>query len=116
MYVIGYNDECKSNDVVQFLNNNGFSVECVYNVQDETTLSSALSAIKSSNNRDCLDLLTGAAEIIKKYKPRMAISIYHKLTDYYDLILHVKELVPEYQFQIRHHSTDFQETVLYAYT
>lgn len=82
---------------------------------DEVLTGERVTFIKTDVEGYELDLLMGAQEIIKKHKPSMAISIYHKLTDYYELALYIKQLAPEYKFKIRHHSTNFEETVLYAY-
>ena len=62
-----------------------------------------------------MDMLRGAERIIREHKPCLAISLYHKLTDYYEIPLYIKSLVPEYKMKVRHHSTDFPETVLYCY-
>lgn len=61
-----------------------------------------------------LEALEGAKHIIAKYKPKLAISLYHKAEDLYVLPLWVKNLVPEYQLYIRHYSSWHYETVLYA--
>ncbi len=59
--------------------------------------------------------LTGAEEIIKKYKPKLAISIYHKAADFIDIPDILLNWVPEYKFYIRHYSLYKYETVLYAF-
>ena len=61
-----------------------------------------------------LEALKGSREIIKKYKPRLAICVYHKKEDLVEIPSYIKELVPEYKFYIRHYSNDAGETVLYA--
>ena len=61
-----------------------------------------------------LEALHGCKEIIKKYKPKLAICIYHKQSDLIDIPLYIKELVPEYKLYIRHYSNCGSETVLYA--
>lgn len=58
--------------------------------------------------------LSGAKETIKKYKPKLMISLYHKPNDIWELPLYVKQLVPEYKIYIRHHRTTPNDTVLYA--
>ena len=58
--------------------------------------------------------LNGAKRIIKEDKPFLAISIYHRHDDLYRLPLLIHEMVPEYKFYLRHHSTSYKETVLYA--
>lgn len=61
-----------------------------------------------------LEALKGSREIIKKYRPRLAISAYHKKEDLVELPLYIKELVPDYKLYIRHYSNAGIETVLYA--
>ncbi|MGN0153929.1 MAG: FkbM family methyltransferase, partial [Lachnospiraceae bacterium] len=58
--------------------------------------------------------LLGAEQTIKKYKPQLAICVYHKASDIYELPFLLHKMVPEYRFYIRHHSRWPDETVLYA--
>lgn len=62
-----------------------------------------------------LDALQGAAQIIKSQKPRLAICLYHKQSDYYEIPTYLLSIVKEYRFIIRHYSSNPWETVLYAY-
>lgn len=48
-----------------------------------------------------LSLLEGAKETIKKYKPNLAICVYHKLNDIWRLPQYIKSLVPEYNCVLR---------------
>lgn len=61
-----------------------------------------------------LEALKGAEKIIKKYKPKLAICIYHKIEDLTEIPLYIKKLVPEYKFYVRHYSDSECETILYA--
>jgi|GEM_PF-2224962 len=61
-----------------------------------------------------LEALLGARETIRRWKPRLAISIYHKPCDIIDLPAYILQIVPEYKFCIRHYSFSTQDTVLYA--
>jgi len=61
-----------------------------------------------------LNALKGAANTIKKNKPRLAICVYHKPEDILEIPVFLSELVPSYQFYLRHHSQYYIETVLYA--
>ena len=61
-----------------------------------------------------LKALIGAENIIKEYKPQLAICIYHKPEDIYEIPFWLHDKVPEYKFYIRHHSKFLYDTVLYA--
>jgi FkbM family methyltransferase len=62
-----------------------------------------------------MDMLRGAEQTIRQYKPKLAISIYHSIWDFYQIPLYVKSLVPEYHLAIRHYSSCDAEMVLYAW-
>lgn len=62
-----------------------------------------------------LDALIGATQMIKLQKPRLAICLYHKLSDIYEIPSFILSIVPEYRFVVRHYSSNEWETVLYAY-
>lgn len=61
-----------------------------------------------------LESLKGARKTIQRDKPKLAICIYHKPEDMWEIPLYIKELVPEYRLYIRHHCRADGETVLYA--
>lgn len=61
-----------------------------------------------------LDTLIGAQTVIKNFKPKLAVCIYHKIDDIIVIPRYLKELVPEYKFKVRQHSKSMLETVLYA--
>lgn len=58
--------------------------------------------------------LKGSEEIIKRDRPKLAISIYHKAEDIWELPLLILKINPEYRLYLRHYSTAAAETVLYA--
>ena len=60
--------------------------------------------------------LSGAEEIIKKQKPKLAICVYHKPEHLWEIPLYLKKIVPEYKIYVRHHSPLEYETVCYAVT
>lgn len=61
-----------------------------------------------------LRALEGAKNTIMKYRPKLAICVYHKPEDIVEIPLYLHNIVPEYTFYIRHHSKGDGETVLYA--
>jgi len=61
-----------------------------------------------------MEALKGAAATIRRNKPKLAISLYHKRDDIFEIPLFIQQLHPGYKFYLRHHSTTFSETVLFA--
>jgi FkbM family methyltransferase len=61
-----------------------------------------------------IDMLSGAQYSIINNKPKIAIAIYHRCTDLYEIPLLLNKFVPEYKFFIRHHSFTLEDTVLYC--
>ncbi len=61
-----------------------------------------------------MDALKGAAESIKKYKPNLAISIYHKWEDYITIPQWIAGLGLGYRFYLDHFTIHHEETVLFA--
>lgn len=61
------------------------------------------------------EALVGAEKIIKEQKPKLAISIYHKREDIWEIPGLILEMNPDYKFYIRHYSLRDAETVLYAF-
>jgi FkbM family methyltransferase len=58
--------------------------------------------------------LIGAKNTIIQFKPKLAISIYHKYQDLYNLALLIKSFQPEYKFYIRHTTNDIGDTILFC--
>ena len=53
-----------------------------------------------------LDVLHGAAKTIARWKPKMAISAYHKTEDLWTLATYIKSLRDDYEFKFRHYRID----------
>lgn len=60
------------------------------------------------------EVILGASKIIEKYKPKLAISLYHKYKDLWELPYLLKEISNDYNFYLGHHREDWFETILYA--
>ena len=61
-----------------------------------------------------LNALKGGERIIKEQKPKLAISVYHKKGDILHIMQYIRSIVPEYRFKVRHYSSTWMETILYA--
>jgi len=60
------------------------------------------------------DAIDGAKETIKRYKPILAICIYHKAEDWYKVPQKVLEIERDYSLYLRHYMEGIFETVLYC--
>lgn len=58
--------------------------------------------------------LRGAERIIRTQKPKLAVSIYHKPEDIWEIPSLLLDYNPDYRFFLRHYSVAADETVLYA--
>lgn len=61
-----------------------------------------------------LGALQGAENTIKRCHPLLAVSLYHKKEDLYEIPHYIKEQCPGYQFYIRAYEDTSTELVLYA--
>jgi FkbM family methyltransferase len=61
-----------------------------------------------------LSALKGAQETLKKFKPKLAICVYHKGEDIIEIPEYLISIIPEYKLYIKHNSISFYDTVLYA--
>lgn len=75
-----------------------------------------ITAIKADIESSEYDMLLGAEQTIKNDHPRLAICIYHSVSDFYTIPLLLKKYYPAYQLSVRHHGMRMAETVLYAYS
>lgn len=82
---------------------------------DEAVKMEKVTFIKLDVEGSELEALMGAEECIKRDRPRLAVSIYHKDHDYVDIPAYLLSLDASYRFGIRHYHSDCIETVLYAF-
>jgi FkbM family methyltransferase len=60
------------------------------------------------------DAIRGAARVIEKFRPRLAISLYHLPDDLFRIILHLKDRHPFYRMFLDHYTIHAEESVLYC--
>ncbi|MDR2385585.1 MAG: FkbM family methyltransferase [Tannerella sp.] len=81
---------------------------------DNITAGEPVTYIKLDIEGAELEALKGAEQTIKKYRPTLGISIYHKKRDLIDIPLYINQLIPEYKFYFRVHKKLAIDTVMYC--
>ncbi|MGE5467875.1 MAG: FkbM family methyltransferase [Ignavibacteria bacterium] len=61
-----------------------------------------------------LKALKGAADSIARFRPKLAISLYHKPEDFFEIPIFLKTNFPFYRLHLEHYTIFAEETVLYA--
>jgi len=61
-----------------------------------------------------LAALEGMQEIIRQNKPKLAICVYHKPDDFWEIPFYIKSLRPDYKIYFRQHALSRTDTVCYA--
>ena len=61
-----------------------------------------------------MNVVKGAINAINKFRPQMAISIYHNKNDLFEIIEFLNKNFENYLFKLAHYSPTIFETILYA--
>ncbi len=61
-----------------------------------------------------LDALRGAESTIRKFSPKLAISVYHKFSHLVDIPRFIQDLDMGYEIYLRHFTIHHEETILFA--
>lgn len=62
-----------------------------------------------------LQVLEGAKETLRKFRPKLAISVYHKDDDLVHIPRFIRELDLGYSYYLDHYTIHLEETILYAH-
>ena len=81
---------------------------------DDIVKNDRVTFIKMDIEGSELEALKGACKTIKRFKPKLAISLYHKPEDIIDIPDYIMDLDCGYRFYIRHYTNWTVDTVLYA--
>jgi FkbM family methyltransferase len=100
------------NGVSSTIGNGDCEVECV-------TLDSALAGmpvtfIKMDIEGSEIDTLAGARELIRKNTPILAVCVYHRQSDLWNIPVIIHDLSPDYSFYLRPHLLEGWDLVCYA--
>lgn len=81
---------------------------------DEVVGNDKVTFIKMDIEGAELEALKGAKSTISKHHPKLAISIYHKPEDIWEIPAYILSLSEDYRLYIRHYQLSKNETILYA--
>lgn len=81
---------------------------------DETVYDRKPTYIKMDIEGAEQEALKGCKRIIQDYKPKLAICIYHKPDDLFEIPIMIKEMNPTYKLYVRQYADAWYDTVLYA--
>lgn len=81
---------------------------------DDVAANEKVSFIKFDLEGADIPALKGSEQTIKRWKPKLALSIYHNIEDLWEIPLMVKRMLPEYRLFVRHHTIFLWDKILYA--
>lgn len=73
------------------------------------------SFIKMDPSCDVEEVMKGAAKTISKYKPKLALGIYHSLNEFINIPQFIKTQCSDYRLYLRHNTYHLCDTDLYGY-
>jgi len=113
--LVSFIDQGPASIVSKDTNGAGMTVNTI-NIDDlvEENKLDAVDFIKMDIEGAEMNALKGAIETIRKFRPTLAISVYHQVSDFHEVALFIKSQFDNYLFTIKHSTTLAQETVLFA--
>lgn len=104
---------CSMNTVASMIDECGESIIETVDL-DSLFLQEKVTFIKMDIEGAEKEALLGAKNIIQKYHPKLAISIYHKKNDIFEIPHLILSYCNNYKFYLRHYSFGENDTILYA--
>ncbi len=87
---------------------------CVMTLDEALGINTTVDFIKMDIEGAELKALRGAKQIIQKYRPNLAICVYHYINHFWDIPNYIHDLNLGYTLYLRAHSSACMENVLYA--
>lgn len=125
VYPYGISEATETAFVQRYEDNNGFGTKIVSEYFDnvdeckvvslDDIIDEKIDFLKADIESFEYNMILGAKKIITKWKPKLAICIYHNAVDFYSIPLLLKNINSNYHFAIRHYTHTLSETVLYTY-
>lgn len=105
---------CDGNAVLSGKIGEGGGNSRIQTIDIDSAIQERVTFIKMDIEGAELKALYGAAQTIRRDKPKLAICIYHKPEDMWQIPRYIDSLVPEYKFYIRHFGMRWAGTILYC--
>jgi len=87
---------------------------CIDNFVEENNLTSKIDFIKFDIEGAEKEALKGAEKLLVKDRPQLAICLYHRGEDLFEIPLYLNSILKNYKFRLGHYRINTGETVLYA--
>jgi FkbM family methyltransferase len=105
LFVVKNGNPVKNSQIIEMVTVDHFTAE--YGLESVDFIKADLEGCE-------LEMLRGSIRTLEIHKPRLAISIYHSLSDMIRVPLFLLDTFPDYRLYVRHRSRRPQATVLYA--
>ncbi len=92
----------------------GDMLPCIDIVRIDDDIKEKITFIKMDIEGMEMEALIGAERHIVEDRPVLAVCVYHKPEDLYEIPLYINKMVNDYSYYIRHYTLFHGETVLYA--
>lgn len=107
-YIIRFNSQC--------FHQESADLKSIDSLIEDGVINEPITFVKMDIEGAEFDALQGMRRMIQRDTPKLAVCVYHKTEDIWKLPLYIKELVPQYNFILRQHSSCMDwDTVLYVY-
>jgi FkbM family methyltransferase len=81
---------------------------------DDLPIDQHINFVKFDIEGSELSALKGGIQFIRKNRPILAVSLYHKPLDFYDIPIYLSETLDSYKYYFRQYADNCWETTLYA--
>lgn len=90
-------------------------LKCIDGLVENGVIQDPITFVKMDIEGAEIDALRGMEKTMQRDRPKLAICVYHRPDDLWEIPLYIKSIVPQYEFVLRHHAFLNCDTVLYAY-
>lgn len=112
--ILSFNNEGSSSSNIEQQSTSGNTIFIAANAIDSVLYGAKPNYVKLDVEGAELEALKGAQKLIQNHPPQLAVCVYHKPADLWELPLYIHSLNPKYDFYLRVHGHMGLSTVLYC--